>query len=122
MIINPDPEFHADIKSLESYIKEELNVRSVVVTTEEEAYGVNYKLVPDSKALGQKFKRDQSKIRAALPNVSMAEIKQFVATETIDIAGFVCTPAELQVVRTFDESKPNYHAHFTNEVIIFHLF
>jgi isoleucyl-tRNA synthetase len=118
VIINPDPQYHDDIKSLESYILEEMNVRSLVVTSNESAYGVNYKLVPDAKALGMKFKKDASKIRGALGQVNADEIKKFVASDKIQVAGFELTTNELQVVRTFDESKSSYHAHFTNEVLV----
>lgn len=118
VIINPDPQFHQDIKSLESYIQEELNVRSVVVTAEEDKYGVNYKLVPDAKALGMKFKKEASKIRGALSTVTKADIKEFVKTGSITIAGFSLTSEELQVARTFDNTNKNYHAHFTNEVLV----
>ena len=119
IIINPEAQYHDDIKSLESYIQEELNVREVLVTADEDAYGVNYRLVPDAKALGLKFKKDASKIKIALPGVPKAEIKAFVKSGKIKIAGFTLTNEELQVARTFDNSKhPNYHAQFTNEVLV----
>lgn len=118
IIINPDPQFHADIKSVESYIQEELNVRNVIITAEEDQYGVNYKLIPDAKALGVKFKRDASKIRGALASVPKDDIKQFTKTGSIQIAGFTLTSEELQVTRTFASQNPNYAAHFTNEVLV----
>jgi isoleucyl-tRNA synthetase len=118
IIINPDPEYHADIKSLESYIQEEMNVRNVIVTAEEEKYGVKYKLVPDAKALGTKFKKDASKIRNALDKVPMEDIVAFVSKKTIEISGFTLTESELSVTRYFDESNSNYHAHFTNQVLV----
>jgi isoleucyl-tRNA synthetase len=118
IIVNPDPEYRKDIKSLESYIQEELNIRNVIVTAEENAYGVNYKLVPDAKALGVKYKKDASKIRNALGSVSKDDIKEFVNTGTLEVAGFTLTAAEVQVTRTFDNSNENFHAHFTNEVLV----
>jgi isoleucyl-tRNA synthetase len=95
-----------------------MNVRELVITSEESSYGVKYKLIPDSKTLGMKFKKDASKIRAALANVGADAIKEFVNTGKIDIAGFTLSNDELQVVRTFDSSNSDYHAHFTNEVLV----
>ncbi|KAJ3275833.1 isoleucine--tRNA ligase [Terramyces sp. JEL0728] len=118
IIINPNGQFHQDVKSLESYIQEEMNVKLVTVTAEEDKYGVNYKLLPDAKALGTKFKKDARTITAALPSVSKEEIKGFNAAGKITIAGFELTSAELQVARTFESSNSNYHAHFTNEVLV----
>ncbi|KAI8896317.1 tRNA synthetases class I-domain-containing protein [Globomyces pollinis-pini] len=118
IIINPDPQYLADIKSLESYIQEEMNVRTVTVTSEEEKYGVNYKLVGDVRALGLKYKKEASKIRNALPNVEKADIQKFLASGKITIAGFDLTTDELSVARTFDQSHPNYHSLGTNEVLV----
>jgi isoleucyl-tRNA synthetase len=95
-----------------------MNVRTVEVTSNEEAYGVNYVLHPDAKALGTKFKKDATKIKAALPTVTKSQIKEFLATDAIQIAGFELTSAELSVVRMFDDSHPSYQANFTNEVLV----
>ena len=54
VVIHSDPQYHADVKALESYISEELNVRSIVITDNEDKYGVKYKAEADWKVLGQK--------------------------------------------------------------------
>lgn len=95
-----------------------MNVRNVIVTSEEEQYGVKYKLVADAKAIGTKYKKEASKIRNALDKVPMSDISKFVATKTIEIAGFTLTEDELSVTRFFDESNSKYHAHFTNQVLV----
>jgi isoleucyl-tRNA synthetase len=118
IIINPDPIFHADIQSLEKYIKEEMNVRTVTVTADEDAFGVNYKLAPNAKELGLKFKKDASKIRAGIENVTKDEIKAFITNGSMEINGFSVTENEISVVRTFDNSNKSYHAHFTKEVLV----
>lgn len=66
LVINPDDQYHADISSLESYIVEELNIRSLKVTKEEEKYGIKYKIIPDHKILGQLLKKEYPKIRKVL--------------------------------------------------------
>ncbi|KAI8923381.1 tRNA synthetases class I-domain-containing protein [Entophlyctis helioformis] len=118
IIITPDVQYHKDIKSLESYVVEEMNIRTVTVTAEEESYGVKYKLVADAKALGTKFKKDATKIRNALPNVGKDAIKQFLATDKITVEGFELTTEELQVTRYFDDSHGGYFAQSTNDVLV----
>jgi isoleucyl-tRNA synthetase len=118
IIINPDPVYHSDIKSLETYIKEEMNVRTVTVTSDEEKYGVNYKLLSDARELGVKYKKDASKIRAALQKVPKSEIKEFVEKGEIEVLGFKLTNQDMKVVRTFDNENSNMNAHFTNDVLV----
>ncbi|KAL2919614.1 isoleucine--tRNA ligase [Polyrhizophydium stewartii] len=118
IIISPDEQFHQDIKSLESYVQEELNVRTVTLTSEEAKYGVKYVLVPDAKALGTKFKKDAVKIRNALPKVELAAIKKFLDTNVLVVEGFELTNEFVQVTRTFENSDSGLHANFTNEVLV----
>ncbi|XJO71096.1 hypothetical protein BDV3_000669 [Batrachochytrium dendrobatidis] len=118
IIITPDEQFHKDIRSLEQYIQEELNVRTVTVTANEESYGVKYKLVADAKALGTKFKKDATKIRNALPELSINEIKEFMAKCSLNVQGFEITSEDAQVTRYFDNSHSGFHANFTNEVLV----
>ena len=67
VVVNSDAEYQKDIRSLENYILEELNVRTVTITSDEERYGIRYKLLPERRVLGVKFNRDATKIFKALP-------------------------------------------------------
>eukprot|EP00842_Homolaphlyctis_polyrhiza_P004060 jgi/Hompol1/4655/HPOL_001518-RA len=118
IIISPDLQYHEDIKALESYIQEEMNVHKVTVTSEEAENGVLYKLTADPKALGTKFKKDATKIRNALPNVSTAEILGFIDSGVLHVEGFELTTEEIQVTRYMDESRKGFHANFTNDVLV----
>jgi len=42
VVIHHDPEYLADVKSLEKYITEELNVRDLVLTSDEAKHNVQY--------------------------------------------------------------------------------
>ena len=118
IVITPDLQYHKDIQSLENYILEEMNIRTLTVTAEEEKYGVKYKLVPDAKNLGLTFKKDASKIRSLLPNVSQNDIKKFISTQTIVLDGFQLSHDHIQVVRTFENGDSSYLANFNNDVLV----
>ena len=45
-----------DIRSLESYILEELNVKMLTTTTNKDAYGIRLRAEPDHKTLGARCK------------------------------------------------------------------
>ncbi|KAJ3051018.1 isoleucine--tRNA ligase [Rhizophlyctis rosea] len=118
VIINGDEQYQADVKSLESYIFEELNIRTLTVTGEESKYGVKYKLLPDLKVLGTKLKKEAVKVKNALPSVSQDEIKAFVKDGKINVAGHELVEGELSVTRIFEEEGSAYHAHFTKDVLV----
>jgi isoleucyl-tRNA synthetase len=97
VVIHPDPQYLQDIKSLENYIYEELNVRDIVVTSDEDKFGIKYKVEADQKVLGQKLKKEAPKVRKALPDVTSDEVKQFMQSKQITVAGHTLTEEDLNV-------------------------
>jgi len=88
-----------EVKSLEGYITSELNVRDLVLSSDEEKYGVEYKVVADWPILGKKLKKDIRKVKNALPSVTSAQVKKFVEDGEIEIAGVKIVTGDLVVVR-----------------------
>ncbi len=52
VVIHKDPEILNDVMSLEKYVMEELNVRSVTTSSDKKKYGVKLTALPDFPALG----------------------------------------------------------------------
>lgn len=103
VILNADPEYLKDIDSLSSYIKSELNVRNIIITSDEEAYGVQYTAVADWPVLGKKLKKDAKRVKAALPNVSSEDVKKFSETGKLTVDGIDLIAEDLQVQRGLPE-------------------
>jgi isoleucyl-tRNA synthetase len=120
IVIHSSPDFHADLKSVESYIYEELNVRKITVTANEEQYGVKYRALADHKVIGQKYRKDAGKIRNALPNIPSDKIKAFRKTGVLLVEGIELGEEELSVTSYFDSAAGlgNYAANSDREVLI----
>lgn len=119
VVIHSDPQYHADVKALESYISEELNVRSIVITDNEDKYGVKYKAEADWKVLGQKLKKDAMKVKKGLPEMTSDQIKEFVHTKELIVAGIKVTDEDLNVVRYFEASNDaSYEANTDKDSLV----
>jgi len=118
VIVSADEEYRSDIKSLETYISEELNVRNVVVTADEASYGVKYKCVPDQKGLGQRLKKDFQKVLAAVKTIDSDALKQYLSTSKLTVAGFELGPGDLHVVRYLEGGHEKYEADFERDVLV----
>lgn len=99
VVVNSNESYLKDIESLKGYITSELNVRNIVITSDEEAYGVQYTAVADWPVLGKKLKKDAKRVKAALPNVSSDEVKAFAQTGKISVDGIDLVSEDLQVQR-----------------------
>jgi isoleucyl-tRNA synthetase len=119
VVIHSDPQYHQDIKALESYIVEELNIREIVITDNEDKYGVKYKAEADWKVLGQKLKKDAVKVKKGLPDLSSEDIKNFIKTREVVVAGIKVTDEDLNVVRYFEASEnAQYEANTDRDSLI----
>lgn len=105
VILHSDPSYLKDIESLKGYISEELNVRNIVITNDEAAYGVEYKAVADWPVLGKKLKKDAKKVKAALPLVSSDDVKKFAETGKLTVDGIDLVSEDLQVQRGLPEKE-----------------
>nr|POE53559.1 isoleucine--trna ligase, cytoplasmic [Quercus suber] len=115
VVLNQDPEFLEDVRTLERYITEELNVRDLVLTSEESKYGVEYSVQADVKNLGQKFKKDAVKIKKALPDLSAIDIQTYLSTGTITVEGHELGADDLRVQRGVKQSKDTAHFEIASE-------
>jgi isoleucyl-tRNA synthetase len=121
VVIHRDPQFHADVRALESYISEELNVRNIVITDNEAKYAVKYRAEADWKVLGQKLKKDAMKVKKGLPELTSDQIKEFVKTKEIIVSGIKVTDEDLNVVRYFDtsaDSEATYEANTDKDCLV----
>jgi len=120
VVLNQEREFLDDVRTLERYVTEELNVRDLVLTQEESKYGVEYSVTADVKNLGQKFKKDAAKIRKALPSLTPAQISAFLADGKITVEGHELQAEDLRVqrgVKATPETK-NYEPATEGEVMV----
>ena len=105
VVLHQDQQFLDDVKTLERYVTDELNIRDLVLTGDEKRYGVEYSVQADVKNLGMKFKRDAVRIKAALPNLSSQDIHAFLESGSITVEGHALSSEDLRVQRGLKQSK-----------------
>ncbi|KAK3103923.1 hypothetical protein FSP39_022930 [Pinctada imbricata] len=120
--INRDPVALEDIKSLVRYIKEELNVKELTVTTEKSKFGAHLVAEPDFKALGAKLKGDLKKVMAEIKTLTDSQLEDFQNKGEITVCGHTLGETDLKLRYKFDstsDTTPNcYEAHSDKEVLV----
>lgn len=116
-------EYLNDISSLSQYIEEELNVRQVVCTLDEQKCGVKWQLTADYAVLGRKLRKDLGKVKAALPNLSSEEAKEFSRSGKIQVAGVELVEGDLVASLSVDtppqaEGGSDYESHTDGDVVV----
>merc|ERR1712130_566085 len=92
-----------DVRSLSSYVEEELNVRELVLTSDEAKCGVCFKLLADWPTLGRKLRKDMGKVKKGLDQVTSAQAKEYMMTGQITIEGIPLGEGDLRAMRYVDE-------------------
>ena len=119
VVIHPDSSYLEDVRSLEGYICEELNIRDLVLSTDEAKYNVQYSVTADWPTLGKKLRKDAVKVRKALAMLTSDQAKKFVQDGTITLEGIKLEEVDLVVKRELkeDESFKNMEPNSDNEVL-----
>lgn len=98
-IVDANEQTLAGYKTLEKYIKEELNVLEVVLTKDEDSYVV-YKASPDNRAMGQAFgKKFDKNMRQQVENLSSDQIRTFLSTGSVQVGELTITQDMLKVTK-----------------------
>ncbi|EUC58626.1 isoleucyl-tRNA synthetase,cytoplasmic protein, partial [Rhizoctonia solani AG-3 Rhs1AP] len=119
LVFHPDQEYISDVQSLQRYIESELNIREVIFTSDEARTGVKYRAVADWPVLGRKLRKDMGKVKAGLPNLSSDDVKSYVQTGTVDVAGIKLVAGDLTVQRYVDLPEDGTSATNTdNDVVV----
>ena len=119
VVIHPDEKYLEDVRYLENYICEELNIRDLILSSDEDRYSVQYSVTADWPTLGKKLKKDGQKVKNALPNLTSDEVRQFTKTGTITVGGIELCKDDLIIKRGLkeDESSKNFETNTDNDVL-----
>ncbi|KAK0625988.1 tRNA synthetases class I-domain-containing protein [Immersiella caudata] len=119
VVIHHSQEYLDDVKSLEGYITEELNVRDLVLTSDEASHGVQYSVTADWPVLGKKLKKDMAKVKKALPSVTSEEAHGYVLNKKLVVDGIELGEGDLVVKRGLkdDDSSKNLETNTDQDVL-----
>jgi isoleucyl-tRNA synthetase len=109
IVIHPDPVYLEDVCSLEGYITEELNIRDLVLSSDEAKYNVQYSVSADWPILGKKLKKDVQKVKKALPGLTSDQVHKFVLEKSMVVDGIKLEDGDLVVKRGLKEDEASKH-------------
>ncbi|EON67537.1 isoleucyl-tRNA synthetase [Coniosporium apollinis CBS 100218] len=120
VVVHPDQTYLDDVKSLEQEICEELNVRDLVLSSDEDKYNVQYTCSADWAVLGKKLKKEAVRVKKALPDLSSDDIRNFMKSGAISVDGIELGEEDLIVKRGLKEDDANKDQEFNtdNDVLI----
>ncbi|XP_040853138.1 isoleucine--tRNA ligase, cytoplasmic isoform X3 [Ochotona curzoniae] len=121
VVIHQDPEALKDIKSLEKYIIEELNVRKVTLSTDKNKYGIRLRAEPDHMVLGKRLKGAFKTVMASIRQLSDEALQQFQKTGTIVVEGHELHEEDLRLMYTFDQAAggtAQFEAHSDAQALV----
>lgn len=99
VVIHHDKQYLQDLESLKSYIIDELNIRDVILTSDEEKFDVEYRAQADWPVLGKKLRKDIAKVKKALPALTSDEVQGYLKNNKIVVDGIELVEGDLTVIR-----------------------
>lgn len=99
LVVIADRQPLSDVDSLKSYIQEELNVRDIILTDDEERYNICLEARVDWPRLGKKLKKDVQVVRKALSTLTQAQLREYQREKRTVIEGIELAENDLSLVR-----------------------
>ena len=97
-IIHEEQDMLDEIARLESYIRAELNVKSIEYSTAEDAY-INLYAKPNSAILGKRLGKDFKKYKTLIENLAVQQLKRLQEDATITLDGETFSTEDIQIFR-----------------------
>lgn len=108
-VFHSDKQFLDDVQSLAGYVEEELNIRDLVLSQDEDRCAVRFKLLADWPTLGKKLRKDMGKVKKGLDQVNSAQAKEYMECSQITIEGIPLGEGDLRALRYVDEAALASH-------------
>jgi len=105
VVILRDEQALKDLKLMERYILEELNVRSLELTTDKQKYGVSLRAEPDHKTLGARLKSEFKAITLEIKKLTDAQLQQFQKDGEIEVMGHTLKSEDVRIFYNFTGEK-----------------
>lgn len=122
--ISNDPEALEEVRSLELYILEELNVRNLTTSMDKEKYGVKLRAEPEHKVLGAKLKAELKVVSEEIRKLDDEQVTQFLRTGQISVMGYDLGSEDLRVMFSVKEqhgkgeAQHQYEAHSDGQILV----
>lgn len=104
IVLHHSHEYLSDIESLRDYVVSELNIRDLILTSDEEKYGVEYRAQADWPVLGKKLKKDIVKVKKALPLLTSEQVQDYIKHKKIVVEGIELVEGDLAIIRGVGDS------------------
>jgi len=123
VVIHKDVQCLNDIRSLEKYVLEELNVKTVTLSGDKSSYGVTLRAEPDHKTLGLRLKGAFKSVMAEIKQLSDEAVTSFLDGEKLTIQGHQIFPEDLRIMYSFSGEKSKelsekYEADSSEDILV----
>lgn len=126
LVVIGNPDFISDIDTLRLYVTEELNVKEVILTDDEEKYNIILEARVDWPTLGKRLKKDVQVVRNALPGLTQEELRQYQREQQLIVGGIHLAGNDLTLARMMPTSNldptvevgPSWEPFFDEDVVV----
>lgn len=99
------------LRTLEDYIKEELNVRCLTTSTNRSRYGVTLTADVNFRSLGARLKGDVKAVQRVVSGLSDTEVQAMLERGSLEVLGHTLLPEDVVVKYGFGGTGGCYEAH-----------
>ncbi|KAL6072740.1 isoleucine--tRNA ligase [Balamuthia mandrillaris] len=116
-VVSPNQKLLDNLESLKPYILAELNLKNVVLTSDEGSYVVT-RAEPDKDRLGKRLRKQFGPVSKALQALQHEQINQLRKDEKMEIEGCEILLDDVKIIREFKGDSQKYEAAWSDEALV----
>ncbi|KAK6635684.1 hypothetical protein RUM44_000938 [Polyplax serrata] len=105
IVIHKDQQYLDDLQAVKNYILEELNIKSLVLSTDCSKYKVTLAADVDHKSLGARLKGDFKSVLKAVKELSDSQVQEFLKNGQLEVLGHMLNIDEVFIAYRFEEGS-----------------
>ncbi len=123
VLIHKDQQCLDDVRSLQDYVLDELNVKKLTLSTDKQQYGVVLRAEPNHKILGARLMSAFKDVTKEIKELGDKKIEEFLRNGNLTLLGHELGPDDLRIMYSFaggDDKAltEKYEAHSDNDVLV----
>ena len=118
IVVHSNPQVLADLKSIEPYVLQELNVRLFTATSDEGAFGMHLRADPNLPVLGKRLGKDMKQVTSEVRNMTAEAIRKFQADGFAQFGAHKLSSEDIIVKKEFKNQSETMEANSDGDLVV----
>eukprot|EP00049_Salpingoeca_infusionum_P007190 m.116932 g.116932 ORF g.116932 m.116932 type:complete len:1283 (-) comp13619_c0_seq1:6698-10546(-) len=118
VVVSKTPAVLEALNNVGSFFTEELNIRKLVLTSDESQYNVKFVAKPNFAKLGRRLQKDFKAVQDQIKNLTQEELYGYQTSKSIVLSGHTLSDDDILLTYEFQGGETDYSSETDNDILV----